>query len=291
MPGLAGTASPYSWRMRIALLNSGVGLLAAAAEVHKRRPDADLILAMDPDGMPWGPKTPGDIAERALLLARAAAGYRPQAMILACNTGSVHALDALRAEFEPTIPVVGTVPAIKPATAAHRSVAIWATEATTASSYQRRLITDYGGRAAVTPVACPGLADAVDAAAHAATAGAIARAAERTPDDCEAVVLGCTEYELVTDMIELALPGTRAFGSAAAVAAQALRRVGDTGGAVPNSEPRSASVPPPCPSGGQGTVRVILSGRPAPLPQAALRYPAGRLLSRLAAEAGANSAG
>ena len=38
--------------MRIALINSGIGLLAAAAELHRLRPDADLVLAMDPDGMP-----------------------------------------------------------------------------------------------------------------------------------------------------------------------------------------------------------------------------------------------
>ena len=50
--------------MRIALLNSGLGLLAAAAQLHRLRPDADLVLAMDPDGMPWGARTPADIAQR-----------------------------------------------------------------------------------------------------------------------------------------------------------------------------------------------------------------------------------
>ena len=133
--------------MRFALLNSGLGLLVAASELHKLRPDADLIIAMDPDGMPWGPRTPEDIAERSLTIARAAASYEPDVIVMACNTGSVHALDALRAEFEPRIPVVGTVPAIKPAAAVAGSVAIWATVATTASDYQRRLIEQFGGGA------------------------------------------------------------------------------------------------------------------------------------------------
>src|ERR1039458_2616188 len=113
--------------MRIALINSGLGLLGAAAELHRLRPDADLILAMDPDGMPWGPRTPDDIAARSLACARAAAAYLPDVLVFACNTGSVHALGALRAEFEPGIPVVGTVPAIKPAAACSDAVAIWAT--------------------------------------------------------------------------------------------------------------------------------------------------------------------
>ncbi len=144
---------------------------------------------------------------------------------MACNTGSVHALDALRAEFEPQIAVIGTVPAIKPAAAEHQRLAIWATVATTASAYQRRLIADFGGTAEITPIACPGLADAVDAGDEEAIDAAVAAAAAKTPAGCAAIVLGCTEYELVADRISRAVPGAVTLGSAAAVAAQALRRV------------------------------------------------------------------
>src|SRR5580692_3617089 len=229
--------------MRIALINSGLGLLAAAAELHQLRPDAELILASDPVGMPWGPRSPEGIIARSLLCARAAAIYRPDAMVMACNTGSVHALDALRAEFEPEIPVIGTVPAIKPAAAAHQHVAIWATVATTNSDYQRRLISEFGGAAEVTPVACPGLADAIDAGQDEAIDAAIAIAAAQTPAGCRAVVLGCTEYELAADRIGRAVPGAVTLGSSAAVAAQTLRRAaaGDSGSLA---------------AGGAGSVRV-----------------------------------
>lgn len=257
--------------MRFALLNSGLGLLAAASELHRLRPDADLVVAMDPDGMPWGPRTPQDIAERSLAIARSAAEYSPDVLVMACNTGSVHALDALRTEFEPRIPVVGTVPAIKPAAATTNSVTIWATVATTASDYQRRLIAEFGGSATVTGVACPGLATAIDAGDEEATAAAVADAAARTPSGCGAVVLGCTEYELAADRIGPAIHGATLFGSAAAVAAQALRRAVSNGAA---STP-AAGAPP-------GTLRVLLSGRPAELPLAALHYPQGRLLADLA---------
>jgi glutamate racemase len=252
--------------MRIALINSGIGLLAAAAALHRTRPAADLVLACDPDGMPWGPRTPEGIAERALLCARAAVRYDPDVLVMACNTGSVHALEPLRAEFEPDIPVIGTVPAIKPAAAAHHNVAIWATVATTSSMYQRRLIAEFGGSASVTPVACPGLADAIDAGDEAATAAAVAAAAAQTPASCAAVVLGCTEYELAAEQISKAVGGAVTFGSAAAVAAQALRR-------IPASADDHGAAP--------GTVRVLLSGRPACLPAAALRYAQGRLLAPL----------
>jgi glutamate racemase len=277
--------------MRFALLNSGLGLLAAASELHRRRPDADLIIAMDPDGMPWGPRTPQDIAERSLALARAAAAYEPDVIVFACNTGTVHALGALRAEFEPAIPVVGTVPAIKPAAAASDSVAIWATVATTASDYQRRLIEDFGGRATVTPVACPGLATAIDAGDPDAVASAIAEAALRTPSGCEAVVLGCTEYELAAGQISAAVPGAALFGSAAAVAAQALRRLGLPTAAGPGADGAGPDVAGTGAAGhvngaARGTLKVLLSGRPASLPDAALQYAQGRELAALEVGAG-----
>ena len=258
--------------MRFAVLNSGLGLLAAASELHRLRPDADLVIAMDPDGMPWGPRTPQDIAERSLTIARAAAAHQPDVIVMACNTGSVHALEALRSEFEPRIPVVGTVPAIKPAAAVASSVAIWATVATTASEYQRWLITEFGGQAKVTPVACPGLATAVDAGDHEAIKAAIADAALRTPADCGAVVMGCTEYELAADQISAAVPSATLFGSAAAVAAQALRRAG-----------RARACGEPASNGQQAALTVLLSGRPAELPAAALQYKQGRELALLAA--------
>jgi glutamate racemase len=268
--------TPRLGRMQIALINSGLGLLATAAALHRLRPDADLVLAMDPDGMPWGPRTPDDIARRSLAAARAAAAFDPDAIVFACNTGTVHAIGALRAEFEPRVPVIGTVPAIKPAAAHYDSVAIWATVATTASDYQRRLIADFGGSAQVTAVACPGLADAVHAGEEAGTRAAVADAAARTPAGCGAVVLGCTEYELAAGEIAAALPGATLFRSAEAVAAQTLRRAGDDADGSAAASPGAQRA--------AGTVHVLLSGRPDVLPAAALRYAEGRLLAGLVAD-------
>jgi glutamate racemase len=194
-------------------------------------------------------------------------------LVFACNTGSVYALDVLREEFEPGLPVVGTVPAIKPAAAAGLPVAIWATAATTGSAYQRGLIERFAAGVPVAEVACHGLADAIHAGDQAGIDAAVAAAAAQTPPDTRAVVLGCTEYELAADSIAAALagvglPGVTLFGSAAAVAAQALRRVADQPG-------RDADAA----GNGSGQVHVLLSGRPGRLPAAALLYPEGRLLA------------
>ncbi|MFH8371644.1 glutamate racemase [Streptomyces sp. NPDC018031] len=254
--------------VKIALVDSGLGLLAAAAAVHRLRPDADLVLSSDPDGMPWGPRTPQDLSARALDCARAAAAHRPDALIVACNTASVHALPALRAELEPVLPVIGTVPAIKPAAAGGGPVAIWATPATTGSPYQRALIRDFADGVRVAEVACPGLADAVQRADLRAVRDAVADAASRTPRGVRAVVLGCTHYELVSEHIRAALgpagtPPPALYGSAGAVAAQALRRIG--------ADPAPGAAP-------TGTLTVLLSGREAALPAEALAYPEGGAL-------------
>jgi glutamate racemase len=267
--------------MRFALINSGLGLLATAAELHKLRPDADLVIAMDPDGMPWGPRTPQDIAGRSLAIAHAAVSYEPDVIVMACNTGSVHALEVLRSQFEPDIPVVGTVPAIKPAAAAARSVAIWATVATTQSAYQRKLIDEFGGGADVSPVACPGLATAVDAGDSDAITAAIADAAARTPARCGALVLGCTEYELAADQIGAAVPDAILFGSAAAVASQALRRATRQAAGQDSTISGTTSAEASAATAVVGTLTVLLSGRPASLPPAALLYRQGRELAQL----------
>jgi glutamate racemase len=251
-----------------------MGLLAAAAALRRRRPDADLVLSCDPDGMPWGPRTPADITERALACALAAVEHRPDALIVACNTASVHALDTLRAELEPGLPVVGTVPAIKPAAALGGRIAIWATPSTTGSRYQRQLIQDFADGAQVVEVACPGLADAVERADEAAVAAAVADAAARTPAGIRSLVLGCTHYELVADRIRAAVaadgrPEPVLFGSADAVAAQVLRRVGAA------AQVRSAAL-------GGRSLRMVVNGRPSGVPAAALAYPEGRSIFEVA---------
>jgi glutamate racemase len=177
----------------------------------------------------------------------------------------VHALPALRAALEPAVPVIGTVPAIKPAAAAGGSVAIWATPATTGSVYQRGLIRQFADGATVTEVPCPGLAAAVDSADDAAIDAAVAAAAALTPSDVRSIVLGCTHYELVEDRIRAAAPpGAVLHGSALAVAAQALRRIG--AGSAPEA-------------GRTGGLTVILSGRPAGLAGPAMAYPHARILA------------
>ncbi|MEE2033283.1 glutamate racemase [Rhodococcus chondri] len=253
--------------MIVALIDSGFGLLPTSAWLRRLRPDLDLMLSMDPLGAPWGPKSADWVVDRVVSTARRAVDRGADVVVLPCNTASVIALDEVRADLGDGIPVVGTVPAIKPAAAECRSVAIWATAATTASRYQADLIERFANGSEVVGVACHGLADAIDRGDRSGAAEAIAAAAAHTPDDVDGIVLGCTHYPLVADTIAARLPaGVRLFDSAEAVARQTLRRIAELDG-------RGAGR-----SGGSGRVEVYLSGERGALPAGAGAFAAGREL-------------
>ncbi|MFE4499028.1 glutamate racemase [Rhodococcus sp. NPDC056743] len=255
--------------MIVALIDSGLGLLPTSAWLRRLRPELDLVLSLDPDGAPWGPKPVPWVIDRVLGAAQRSLDRGAQVIVLPCNTASVTALEHVRELVGPDIPVIGTVPAIKPAAAACESVAIWATAATTASRYQADLIAEFADGSEVVGVACHGLADAIDRGDRAGALAAIGDAAARTPEGVQGVVLGCTHYPLLRDEIVAALPeGVLLFDSAEAVARQTLRRID------------AAAMDT---SAGSGTVEVFVSGRPGSLPPSAEAFDAGRLLGAVRA--------
>ena len=263
-------------RTTVALVDSGLGSLGFAEALRVARPDLDLVLSLDPDHMPWGSRSVEQVTERVLAGVAAAVPMGPDAVVIACNTGSVRALSTVRARLEPAVPVIGTVPAIRPAAATGGPVAVWATPSTTGSSYQRDLIARFASGVAVQEVSCPGFAAAVEVGELGAVDEAIAAAVAQTRADTTAVVLGCTHYPLVRDRIQAALPaGTVVLDSTEAVARQTLVRLAERA-LGPVGAP--ADGPAGGPADGPGRVTVLLSGRPGELPAAAAGYAAGRRL-------------
>ncbi|MEK8072476.1 glutamate racemase [Rhodococcoides navarretei] len=249
--------------MIVALIDSGLGMLPTAARLRQARPELDLVLMMDPDNAPWGPKPDRWVIDRVVGTAQHAVDLGAEVVVLPCNTASVTALGHVRAALGDTVPVVGTVPAIKPAAAVSDRIAVWATAATTASAYQGRLIEEFASHRTVTSVACHGLADSIDRGDARGISAAIAAAVAATPDDVQSIVLGCTHYPLVRGEIVAQLPTeVTLFDSADAVANQTVRRVEEVGSS----------------GSGTGRVSVWLSGSEGRLPASAQRYPEGELL-------------
>ncbi|WP_336971705.1 glutamate racemase [Sphingobium aromaticiconvertens] len=125
--------------------DSGVGGLSILAPARAMLPNAPIIYAADSAGFPYGTKSEAEIAARVpALLGRLVERYRPRLAVIACNTASTIALPVVRAALD--IPVVGTVPAIKPAALASRTrvFGVLGTDATVRQPYVDRLAAEHG---------------------------------------------------------------------------------------------------------------------------------------------------
>ncbi|OJA07192.1 glutamate racemase [Halomonas sp. QHL1] len=152
----------------VLIFDSGVGGLSVAQSLRQHYPDAALCYACDNAWLPYGLREDAALSERIVAVCRAAvAACQPSVLVVACNTASTLALENLREQL--AIPVVGTVPAIKPAAAISRTrhIGLLATKATVGRPYTQRLIDSFASDCVITRVA----ADALVVEAEAYLAG------------------------------------------------------------------------------------------------------------------------
>ena len=195
--------------------DSGVGGLSVLAPTRALLPNAPIVYVADNAAFPYGTRSESEIAARVpALLGRLVERFRPRLAVIACNTASTIALDAVRAALD--LPVVGTVPAIKPAAEMSHSrvIGVLGTEATVRQPYVDDLAARY---AADCTVVRHGSAELV-AMAEAKLAGAspepAAVAAALAPlleapgaAEMDVIVLACTHFPLLADEIAAAAPG------------------------------------------------------------------------------------
>lgn len=203
----------------ILLFDSGVGGLTVLAEVRKALPDAPVIYAADMAGLPYGAKSEAEIAARvAGLLGRMAERWQPRLICIACNTASTIALGMVRDVLE--VPVVGTVPAIKPAAAITRTgtFGLLGTEATIRQAYVDNLEREFAGGKRLLRHGANGLVPLAEAKLRGeeVSVEAVAREIEGllSQDGAEAIdtlILACTHFPLLEDELRKALGRDVAF--------------------------------------------------------------------------------
>lgn len=196
----------------ILLFDSGVGGLTVYDALRRALPQAPVIYAADLAGLPYGTKTEAQIAARvAGLLGRMAERYRPRLVCIACNTASTIALGMVRDVLE--IPVVGTVPAIKPAAALTKTgtIGLVGTEATIRQAYVDDLEARFAQGKRLLRVAAPGLVGAAEAKLRGEPVGAglIADVRDRLAalageDRIDTLVLACTHFPLLSEELAVA---------------------------------------------------------------------------------------
>ena len=211
----------------ILLFDSGVGGLSVLREVRAVLPDAPVIYAADNGGLPYGPKSEAEVAARVCgLLGRMSERYRPRLICIACNTASTIALAMVRDVL--AVPIVGTVPAIKPAAELTQSgtIGLLGTTATIRQSYVDRLEAQFAAEKRLLRFAAGELVGAAEAKLRGERVepAIFERAAAGLRDqpgglEIDTVVLACTHFPLLLpELTEVFGPQVRFVDGAAGIA-------------------------------------------------------------------------
>jgi glutamate racemase len=196
----------------ILVFDSGVGGLSVLAPIRAALPRAPIVYVADNAGFPYGSKTEAEIAARVpALLGRLNERYRPRLIVIACNTASTIALAHVRAALD--VPVVGTVPAIKPAAELTRTkvIGVLGTPATVRQAYVDNLAREFAAGCTVLrhgTAELAGMAEAklrgevLPAADYAAVMAGLT--AQPGGEAMDVVVLACTHFPLVAEELAVA---------------------------------------------------------------------------------------
>lgn len=211
----------------ILFFDSGLGGLSVLGPTRELLPTAPIVYVADYAGLPYGEKSNEELAARVpALLGRLVERYRPRLVVIACNTASTIALTHVRAALD--LPIVGTVPAIKPAAEMTRTgvIGVLGTEATVRQPYVDDLSARFAADRTVLRHGSPGLVTAAEAKLKGAPADPLAAARAiaglRTQpggDAMDVIVLACTHFPLLLDELQAAAgPGVRFIDGAAGIA-------------------------------------------------------------------------
>lgn len=217
----------------IGMFDSGFGGLTVARAVMDLLPGEDLVYLGDTGRYPYGPRPQDEVRAFAREIAWSLVrDYDVKAIVVACNTASAAALDVLRAELP--VPLIDV---IQPGAAAlvretHSGrVGVICTVGTHSSGAYEKAVAETGADVELTNVACPGLVEFVERGQthgeeiHILVERLLAPVVEA---DVDALLLGCTHYPYLADVIaDVMGPDVRLVSSAVETAAVTLAQLTD----------------------------------------------------------------
>ncbi|UFS57273.1 glutamate racemase [Comamonadaceae bacterium M7527] len=212
----------------IGVFDSGVGGLPILQAIQTLLPHEHKVYLADTAYAPYGDKSAQAVQQRVLSIGQWFCAMPVKALVVACNTATVLAVDTLRAHS--TVPVIGVEPAIKPAALASKTgvVGVLATARTAASASVAKLVDAHGQHVQVLVQACPGLVDAIESDAAPAHIAALLNGWLQPMLDqgADHIVLGCTHYIVLRGLIQqLVGPAVTLVQPSEAVARQLMRQL------------------------------------------------------------------
>ena len=210
----------------VLVFDSGIGGLSIYNEIYSKMPNLHYIYAFDNEGFPYGDKSSEYLIARVnRIIATILQSYSIDLAVIACNTASTICLPSLRTNFP--FPIVGVVPAIKPASkiTKNKCIGLLATKATIQRAYTSNLIQEF---APDCDVKLLGLSELAHIAENKLQGIAVDMQQLETllqpwlklsviPDT---IVLGCTHYPFIKDELRILFPNTTFIDSGYAIASR-----------------------------------------------------------------------
>ncbi|MBF0203751.1 MAG: glutamate racemase [Desulfamplus sp.] len=213
----------------VGVFDSGVGGLSVLMEIRRQLPAENLIYVADSGHVPYGNRPANFIEKRATAITEFLLGADVKAIVVACNTVTVVAVESLRSWCP--VPIVAMEPAIKPAASITKSgvIGVIATSQTLSSKSVARLCNMYGSNIEVLLQPCPGLVELVEQAELTSISTRSLLSDYLSPlldKGADTIVLGCTHYPFLKQMIsEVAGTDVVIIDPAAPVARELLRQL------------------------------------------------------------------
>jgi glutamate racemase len=218
--------APTKEEIDVLVFDSGVGGLSILNTIRQKAPSLSFAFVGDNAGLPYGDKSETWLIERVpQVVSRALEHIRCKMLVVACNTASTLVLPALRAQF--SFPVIGVVPAIKPAAqlSQKKVIGLLATPATINRAYTDGLIREFAADCKVVRVGSSRLVALAEekmrgTAVSISEIGYILRPFQKDAPDV--IVLGCTHFPLLKSEFAEVLPDVCFIDSGDAIAGRVM---------------------------------------------------------------------
>jgi glutamate racemase len=192
----------------IGVFDSGVGGLTVLRELQQHLPHESFLYFGDTAHVPYGTRSQNEIQELVRQILSWLIEQPVKMAIMACNTSSALALDAIRNEFD--IPILGVIlPGARAAVRSGRKIGVIATPATVASNCYKQAISEINPEVEVFQVACPEFVPLIEAnqILHSHTRSVVWKYLQPLVEaEIDTLVYGCTHYPLLAPVIERLLP-------------------------------------------------------------------------------------
>ena len=217
----------------IAVFDSGVGGISVLRHLLRQLPGERYLYFGDSANAPYGTRSPEEVRALTLQAAEKLTARGLKALVVACNTATAAAIEALRSTY-PDLIIIGIEPALKPAAVRFPGgrIGVMATPVTLQEEKFSRLLRKYSGTCRIYPIPAPGLVELIEQGKtdSSETEALLRPLLQPYRGRLDAVVLGCTHYPFAARaMSRLLGPSVVLLDGGAGTARETERRLRSAG--------------------------------------------------------------